>query len=272
MARIRTVKPEFWDDELMGSLSRDARLLFIGTWNFADDEARLRWSAAYLKSKVFPYDEDLGTNEVSGLMTELEKSGRVYVYTVTGESITQTFAVITHFTRHQRINRAQDSSLPPPPPFTPPPGNSAPQITEHSVKAHGSNHDGSTRAQPQITGGSTPERKGKELKERSLAPLAETPDGFPAFWAAYPRKVDKRIAERAYRAALKRGVKPDELLAGARRYAEEKRGTEARFVKHASSWLNAGAHENPAEPRLGRLSIVDDQDPAVTGKRRTQLS
>lgn len=141
------------------------------------------------------------------------------------------------------------------------------------MKAHGANHEGSTRAQPQITGGSTPERKGKELKEPSLAPLAETvPDPFPAFWAVYPRKVDKRIAEQAYRRALKRGAKPDELLAGARRYAEEKRGTEVRFVKHASSWLNAGAYENPAEPGRGRLSIVDDQDPAVTGKRRTQLS
>ena len=37
MARIRTIKPQFWDDLKIGRLSRDARLLYIGLWNFADD-------------------------------------------------------------------------------------------------------------------------------------------------------------------------------------------------------------------------------------------
>jgi len=34
MARIRTIKPEFWTAEQVMELSRDARLLFIGMWNF----------------------------------------------------------------------------------------------------------------------------------------------------------------------------------------------------------------------------------------------
>lgn len=37
MARIRTIKPEFWTAEQVMELSRDARLLFIGMWNFCDD-------------------------------------------------------------------------------------------------------------------------------------------------------------------------------------------------------------------------------------------
>jgi hypothetical protein len=53
MARIRTIKPEFWEDDVIGSLSRDARLLFIATLNLADDEGLLRWSAAYLKASAF---------------------------------------------------------------------------------------------------------------------------------------------------------------------------------------------------------------------------
>ncbi len=35
MPRIRTVKPEFWEDELLGVMPRDARLLFIATFNMA---------------------------------------------------------------------------------------------------------------------------------------------------------------------------------------------------------------------------------------------
>ncbi|STV36571.1 primosomal protein I [Klebsiella pneumoniae] len=37
MARIRTVKPEFWTDEKVVECSIPARLLFIGLFNFAND-------------------------------------------------------------------------------------------------------------------------------------------------------------------------------------------------------------------------------------------
>jgi len=33
-----------------------ARLLFIATWNLADDEGILRWNVAYLRGHVFTYD------------------------------------------------------------------------------------------------------------------------------------------------------------------------------------------------------------------------
>lgn len=245
MPRIRTIKPEFWDDELVASLSRDARLLFIASWNLADDEGRLRWSPAYIKSKVFPYDEDLTVTDVGNLMAELEKSGRVRAYEVT-ETITQTFAVVVNFPRHQRINRAQDSSLPPPPPDGPGTGKSTRPFTERSVNGGGAPDDPTRRDQQPITSRSAPEGKGRERKGKD-SPSASLPDGFPDFWAAYPRKVDKRTAEKAYRAAIKRGATPEQLKSAAVSYAESQRNTEIRYVKHPSSWLNAGAYDNADE-------------------------
>ena len=41
MPRIRTIKPEFWTDEKVGECSIPARLLFIATWNIADDRGNL---------------------------------------------------------------------------------------------------------------------------------------------------------------------------------------------------------------------------------------
>nr|MBF6067360.1 primosomal protein [Klebsiella pneumoniae] len=38
MARIRTIKPEFWTDEDMAEVSEPACLLAIGLLNYADDE------------------------------------------------------------------------------------------------------------------------------------------------------------------------------------------------------------------------------------------
>ena len=37
MARIRSIKPQFWTSEQIADCSSNARLLFIGLWNFCDD-------------------------------------------------------------------------------------------------------------------------------------------------------------------------------------------------------------------------------------------
>lgn len=108
--RIRTIKPEFWEDEVIGSLSIAARLLMLATLNMADDEGLLRWTPAYVKSSAFRYNEGL---DVEPLMDELTGSGRILTYS--GGYIAQAFAWIPTFHRHQKINRPQTSKLPPPP-------------------------------------------------------------------------------------------------------------------------------------------------------------
>ena len=49
----------------MVELSFPARLLFIGLWNFADDEGRLVYSPKRLKMQIFPAD-DLDVSELFG--------------------------------------------------------------------------------------------------------------------------------------------------------------------------------------------------------------
>ncbi|MCS5946284.1 hypothetical protein LNP25_19480 [Klebsiella variicola subsp. variicola] len=53
MARIRTVKPEFWTDEKVVECSIPARLLFIGLFNFANDMGCLERSPKRLKMQIF---------------------------------------------------------------------------------------------------------------------------------------------------------------------------------------------------------------------------
>lgn len=112
MARIRTVKPEFWEDETVGILPRDARLLFVATWNLADDEGLLRWTAAYIKASVFMYDDDLDLAAVEALMSNLVDRGIVFPYK--GGATQQRLAYVVNFHKHQRINRPSPSKLPPP--------------------------------------------------------------------------------------------------------------------------------------------------------------
>jgi len=51
------IKPKFWDDAKIGRLTRDARLLYIGLWNFSDDIGVVIGNSIWLKSKIFPYDQ-----------------------------------------------------------------------------------------------------------------------------------------------------------------------------------------------------------------------
>lgn len=56
MARIRSVKPEFWSDPDIVDLPMAARLFFIGTWNHADDFGVLKDEPARLKMQILPND------------------------------------------------------------------------------------------------------------------------------------------------------------------------------------------------------------------------
>jgi hypothetical protein len=112
MPRIRTVKPELWEDEVVGLLPRDARLLFISTFNMADDEGLLRWTPSYIKAQTFMYDDDVTLKYVEHLMGLLADAGLLFPYI--GGVARQQMAVVVNFRKHQRINRPQKSKLPPP--------------------------------------------------------------------------------------------------------------------------------------------------------------
>jgi hypothetical protein len=79
---------------------------------------------------------------------------------------------------------------------------------------------------------------------------------FEDFWAVYPRRKDRARAEKSWRAELrKKGVTAERLIEAAAAYAEQTRDSEAQFVKHPATWLNAGAYDNDPEPER-RLRAV----------------
>ena len=100
MARIRTIKPEFWEDEKLAKLPIHARLLFIGTWNFADDNGVLLANPVLMKSHIFPY-EDIGISTISEWIDMLVENGMLIRTTYNGKD----YLVIRKFLIHQKINR-----------------------------------------------------------------------------------------------------------------------------------------------------------------------
>ena len=105
MARIRTVKPEFFTSESVLSVSPLARLFFIGLWCEADRDGRLKWKPKTLKFRYLPAD----SVNIEKLCTELEQAEMIVTYTIDNND----YCEIPSFKSHQVINnREKESELP----------------------------------------------------------------------------------------------------------------------------------------------------------------
>jgi hypothetical protein len=109
MARYRTIKPEFWTSAQVIECSTNARLLFIGLWNFCDDAGRHPLRPKQIKAEVFPAD-DFSPDDIQRMLAELSANGLISPYTVDGQEYFQ----VTGW-HHQKIDRPQKPKCPPPP-------------------------------------------------------------------------------------------------------------------------------------------------------------
>jgi hypothetical protein len=108
MARIRTIKPDFFADEKISKLRRDVRLLFIGLWVFSDDYGTVRSNPVWIKSNVFPYDEELRVNDVKTWLDALVKARMLEPFEYNGEG----FYNIRTFCSHQRVEKPSRPIIP----------------------------------------------------------------------------------------------------------------------------------------------------------------
>jgi hypothetical protein len=178
MARIRTIKPEFFTSEDIVGLSPLARLLYIATWCEADKEGRLGWKPTTFKLRYFPGDEC----DIQSLCQELVHSSLIVLY---GDGL----AYIPSFNTHQHINpRESDSKLPEP--------------------------DASSRVATRQTrdidaqGG----REGKERKGTRDESRQDDPPGFAEFWKTWPSNDRKQAKGKCLEAWKKAHAERDAAL------------------------------------------------------------
>lgn len=207
MARIRSIKPEYWSDERMATVGLEARLLLIGLLNLADDEGRLRGHPALIRGALFPYD-DLTNAQVAGWLEELEAAGRIQRYQADGES----FVWVRNFLKHQKIDHPSASRLPTPP------AESSESPRELS-RALASPREKSPRSREQGAGIGAGNREGTS----SPAPAApDAADKLLAFWNqhAHPKLARVRSMTSNRKTALRARLKehqPEELEEAIRR-------------------------------------------------------
>ena len=250
MARTRSIKPGFFDNEILGDLPPLTRLLFIGLWTIADREGRLEDKPRRIKKILLGYD-DVDADGVDKMLQSLHDTGFIFRYTVDGNKYIQ----VVNFLKHQNPHvREKPSEIPPPPDF----------ITEHHENPiHAPDlHSADTVQAGPITVNLSP-------STGNLSPTTDNPpddgddDGepdkrpkkslleqrFDEFWAAYPKKVGKKAAWNAWKK-----VKPDTELfdkimtaIGRAKATWQWQRENGRYIPNPKTWLNEGRWDDEYE-------------------------
>lgn len=114
MPRRRMVDPDFWNDSRIKKLSFTERLFFLGMINHADDEGRLLADPAFLRARIFPYD-DFSLEDTRVMLDHILKiNPNLQLYQNDGEN----YLSFRNWSRYQKPSHPQPSKLPPPSQFT----------------------------------------------------------------------------------------------------------------------------------------------------------
>jgi hypothetical protein len=212
--RIRTIKPEFFMHDGLFEAERaeklPLRIAFVGLWCAADREGRFKWEPRRLGAQILPFDDV----DFSRVLHALATRAFIRHYRV-GDAC---FGVIPSWKRHQVINnRERDSEIPNP--------------------SEGEQLDACPTRAPRVTHASKEEGKGREGNKEGKE------DIFLEFWEAYPRKVGKSEACKAF------SKLPDHarILAAAKAYAAAVatwKHDDKQYVPHPTTWLNRGSYDD----------------------------
>lgn len=108
-ARTRDIKPGFFENEDVGSLTFAGRLLYIGLWTLADREGLLEDRPMRIAKQLFPFDRRLN---IEALLGDLEDKRFIVRYEVDDKRVIW----MPTFRKNQRIHPNEARSRLPAPP------------------------------------------------------------------------------------------------------------------------------------------------------------
>lgn len=220
MARIRTIKPEFYTNEELSKLPEVTHYgMASGLLTYADDEGYFNANPGLIKAAIFPLREP--SVSIHDMLTQLSNIGYLRLGTAADG---KRYGHIIKFNEHQRVNRPTPSKIK--------------DLTiqwEDSVNPHGG-----------LSEPSPLERKGKERKGGSAdAPPPEfDPASIPGL------NVDAWRLWVEHRKAIKKPIRPHSLQDAAEELAKlgDRQLAEVKRAR-AGGWQ--GLH--PEEPKVPRF-------------------
>jgi hypothetical protein len=210
MARIRSIKPEFFTSKTMANLPWRTRLTFVGLWTHCDDAGRCVDDATLIRAALFVRDDDVTDADVESDLHELEMAGLITRYSGHYRGKDRPLLAIDSWSEHQQISRPTKSRIPAPDAaddVSPPADDMNPHVNDmspHAIPATGAvelGEQGSRGTEEQGNGapdGDAAQRITREYVEK--VPLSK----FPAIQTIVKRAMKAGYTEPAISAALDR--------------------------------------------------------------------
>jgi len=226
MARIRSIKPDFWKSESIARLPIRTRLTFIALWSYVDDNGVGRDNEKLIAAELYPLEDD--PREAVEMVREdlaiLARESRVCRYEVDGKR----FLSVVNWSEHQKIDRPNKARYPQPD------AEGAEPVTCDDAAPREDAAQPSRKSRAVTSSGEGSREQGAGKKEQDAALAAE----FDTFYALYPRKEAKGAAAKAY-AAARKSTDDATILAGLKAQLPKYATTERKFIPLPASWLNA---------------------------------
>lgn len=234
MARIRTIKPDFWRNPELSQVSPEAALLAIGLLNIADDEGWFLLNEKLIQADVFPLRELSRSTTV--VLRELSDIGYFEVFSTPENRL---YGHVVNFSKHQVINNKSTSKI---------------SCLELLPYSYGS---------PTVALPSGKEGKGREkdipqnaFAEESLNvepqnTVNETEVMFNTIWDLYGKKVDRAIALKSFSRLKATPELFERICSAVRVYV--KSNPDVKFRKHMATYLNNRCWEDEVSPPADNL-------------------
>lgn len=181
-----------------------------------------------LASLLYPYDDD-AKKHIESWLSELHKESCITRYEIDGDQYIQ----LNKWLQHQKIDKPSPSKIPPP---------------EYS-EAFANTREDSSAYQGMD--------QGEEI-------IKESPDGFDLFWQAYPKKVGKPAALKAFKSAKINGALPDVLKdISAKSLSESWMKQGGQFIPNPATYLNQRRWEDAGPEVSITVPAKQGIDPAL---------
>lgn len=254
MARIRSIKPDFFTSERIAKLPISARLTFIGLWTHVDDNGVCPDNERLIAAAVWPLEEDPleSLRRLREDLRSLQESLLIVRYEANGKRL----LFIRSWDEHQKVSHPGKPRYP------------RPSVDEQdaAIRAYAESRESSGNPpetlasppeilRPEQGAGSREEEEhmssgdDEQTSEEATATSSKSsePEGWDEFWAAFPRKDGKTDTKGAYvKAIKKRGITPELLTAAAASYARRMKleRTDRAKIKMGQGWLNSERWED----------------------------
>jgi hypothetical protein len=267
--RIASIKPEFWTDEKVVLLSRDARLLYVALWNLVDGYGLMEWSPVRVKLQVFPADNDIDFDRVMTLAEEVISMDMAVIYKVKGKE----YLGVINYHKHQRVDTRLAKKYPPP--------DEAWWENYQNPQQNGGNGQrgitGESRGNAGLNGVKQELHQNEGVKQElhlgmgmgmGMGNMVKCASGssvtaeelnvrrlrFDAFWAEWPKHVKKKQAEQIF---MRRGLWGDGVFqkimaaVAAQKRSEAHLKRPVRFIPAPTVWLGNDQWEDEIDEPSG---------------------